>query len=148
MTAKAGKDFKLYYDTDALTSADGSTGTFSLITIAQNVTRNVSRDQFEANTRASEFKQYLAGLKDLTIETTLVYDADDDSYDDIKTAYDNDNEIAIADMDGLIATPGSKGIAGNFRVTQFQVEEPLDGPGTVSVTFSHSSYGHFYEVST
>lgn len=49
-------------------------------------------------------------------------------------------------MDGDIQASGNEGLAGNFSVTNFSRNEPLEEGVTVSVTVKPSSQTEWYEV--
>jgi len=59
----------------------------------------------------------------------------------------NGSEIALAVMDGDIATVGSEGFCANFVITGFNRGEPLEEAITVSVTAKPASEQQWYEVS-
>ena len=75
------------------------------------------------------------------------WDPADAGFTALQEAWANSDEIAIAAMDGDIATSGSQGLAGNFTVTNFSRSEPLEEAVTVSVTLKPSSYTTWYKVS-
>jgi len=85
-------------------------------------------------------------IKEGSIEFEMLWDPDDAGFAAIQTAWANAAEIAMAAMDGPIATSGSQGLASNFTVTNFSRNEPLEEAVTVSVTIKPSSYTTWYEV--
>lgn len=143
MAAKAGKDFKLYYSTTLLTSLSDEGASWNEITVAQDVTRNKSRDSFPVSNRATAgYKTKLTGLKDGSISVELTYDPEDTSYAALDAAFESDTAVAIMDLDGDSATAGSKGIMGNFKISQFEVNQPIEGAATVSATLDPYQYVH------
>ena len=141
-----GMDCKLYFDSTPLAGAP-STGTWTELTNAKDVTVNLETGEADITTRAnSGWRATAATLKDGSIEFEMVWRPGDAGFDAIQTAWANSAEIALAAMDGDITTSGNQGLAGNFTVTNFSRSEPLEEAVTVSVTLKPSSYTTWYEV--
>ena len=141
-----GMNGKLYYDATALLDTP-DTGDWTLITNATNVTTSTETGETDVTTRAnSGWRATATTLKDATIELELLYKAVDLAFDALEAAWEAGTEIAIAAMDGLIATVGSKGLAGNFIVSSFTRSEPLEEGMTVTVTLKPSSFTDWYVV--
>jgi len=141
-----GMDCKLYFDPAPLAGAP-STGTWTELTNAKDVTVNLETGEADITTRAnSGWRATAATLKDGSIEFEMVWRPGDAGFDAIQTAWANSAEIALAAMDGDITTSGNQGLAGNFTVTNFSRSEPLEEAVTVSITLKPSSYTTWYEV--
>ena len=77
----------------------------------------------------------------------MLWDTTDAGFTALQSAWASSAEIALAAMDGDIETAGSQGLAGNFTVTNFSRNEPLEEAITVNVTVKPSSYTTWYTVS-
>ncbi len=140
-----GKDGKLYYDATPLV-AGPLTGTWVEVTNVTDVNLNLETGESDITTRAnSGWRATAPTLKDGSIEFEMVWKPGDTGFDAIEEAWSDGDEIAIAAMDGAITTVGSKGLAGNFTVTNFSRSEPLEEAMKVSVTLKPSSYTVWYE---
>ena len=146
MPHKLGMDCKLYYDSTPLAGEPG-TGTWTELTNTKDVTLNLETGEADITTRANNgWRATAATLKDGSIEFEMLWDTGDAGFTALQAAWENAAEIALAAMDGDIATPGSQGLASNFTVTNFSRNEPLEEAVTVSVTVKPSSYTTWYEV--
>ena len=138
MGKKAGRNFKAYYDSnDQLITGPSLAGVtdWDELTLIGDVTWSGSRDRIEANTRANgDFKGYLTGLKDAELTLSLLYDDTDAAVTFLYNKWDDGTPLAFAEVDGVITTSGTKGIAGNWLVQNFEEGHPLDGAATVDVS--------------
>ena len=142
-----GMDAKLYYGSTVLVSSDASLGDWTEFDILTDVTLNLSTGESDITTRAnSGWRATAPTLKDGSIDFEIVYKADDAGFEKIETAWDTNAEIAIAAMDGDITDAGSRGLTGNFTVTNFTRTEPLEEAIKYAVTLKPSSYTDWYEV--
>lgn len=146
MGDKVGQDCKLYYDATPLSSADPSGADWNEIDEAKDVTVNLEASEADASTRGGIFKAYRAAMLDGSIDFDILYDAAKEAYEALRDAYVGRLPIALAAMDGAIATVGSEGLAGNFIVTGFNRNEPLEESVTVTVTVKPHSYVDWYEL--
>ena len=146
MSKKLGMEAKLYFDATPL--ADGPSGaTWTELTLAKDVTLNLDAGESDVTTRGNAgWRATRAALRAGSIEFELAWDASDTGLEAIRDAYLGGNEIALAAMDGNVATVGSEGLAGNFVITAFNRGEPLEDAITVSVTAKPSSKTQWYEV--
>jgi hypothetical protein len=137
MAIKKGTEFILYYSATALTNTQDATITGASWTEAENVASANPTSSREDNTvtirKDGGTEVGLGGKITNEINFSVPYDPDDGFYDALATAYDADNEIALADMDGAIATTGSKGLVGNFNIKEFSRDEPDSGAAVVTV---------------
>jgi len=146
MGYKLGMDCKLYYDSTPLAGTP-DTGSWTEIDNAKDVTLNLETGEADITTRANNgWRATAATLKDGTIEFEMLWDTDDAGFTALQTAWANRAEIALAAMDGDITTVGNEGLAGNFTVTNFSRNEPLEEAVTVNVSVKPSSYTTWYEV--
>jgi len=146
MSHKLGMDCKLYYNATPLTAPPNGTG-WTELSNTKDVTLNLETGEADITTRANNgWRATAATLKDGSIEFEMLWDTGDAGFTALQTAWENAGEVALAAMDGDIATAGSQGLASNFTVTNFSRNEPLEEAVTVSVTVKPSSYTTWYEV--
>ncbi len=147
MSHKLGMECKLYYNSTPLAGPPNGGG-WTEMPNTKDVTLNLETGEADITTRANNgWRATAATLKDGSIEFEMLWDTDDAGFTAIQAAWQNAAEIALAAMDGDIATAGSQGLASNFTVTNFSRSEPLEEAVTVSVTIKPSSYTAWYEVS-
>ena len=141
-----GYEAKLYWDDTPLSDGPG-TGTWTELTIVKDVTLGDEREEVDQTTRAfSGRKSTRGGLRDNPVDLEVVYDESDTGFVALRTAYYAGSEIALAFMDGDIATEGNTGVVGNWHVIGFPRNEPLAGQITVPVTVKPSSHMEDYTV--
>jgi hypothetical protein len=149
MSFKLGMHAVMYISDTLL---DGSTTTPSTATWTEqsnvkDLTLNLETGEADATTRGNNgWRATLATLKEGSIEFEMLWDSADSGFTAIKDAWLNSAEIAMAAMDGDIATSGNQGLASNFTVTNFSRNEPLEEAITVNVTVKPSSQTDWYEV--
>jgi hypothetical protein len=149
MSRVLGMNAKLYRSAELLedaSSSDVSGATWIEIENVRDVTLNLETGEADVTTRAnSGWKQTLATLKDGSVEFEMVWDTTDDDFAAVRDAWLNNDEIALAVMDGDIATM-AQGLAGNFVITNFSRTEPLEDAVKVSVTAKPSSETQWYSL--
>jgi hypothetical protein len=149
MGHKLGMNCKLYYSSTLLTQQNGpGQATWNEISNVKDLTLNLETGEADITTRANNgWKATAATLKDGSIEFEMLWDTGDTAFGALKDAWASSAEIALAAMDGAIATVGSEGLAGNFTVTNFSRSEPLAEGVTVKVTVKPSSFTQWYKKS-
>jgi len=123
-----GLNAKLYVSTSFA-------GSFTAIDTAKEVTLNLESAEADATTRGGGgWRETVASLKDATLEFEMVYDSADTEFGIIKTAFMNDpsDKLGFKVMDG--EGTGSQGFHGEFYITGFSRNEPLEEVLTVSVS--------------
>lgn len=148
MAKKQGKDFKLYISTTLLTAATSTevdalmTATdFNEVAAVQNVANNSEKTEIELKTRENGGQAvYFAGTFNEAIEFTLAYDTSDTRYNELLAAYIAGDEIAVADVDGVLGAVGTKGWAANCTILSFNRQEGIDDPVTIDVRLRPSSF--------
>lgn len=149
MAKKLGMNCKFYFS-DTLLDGDlntPSTVTWNEISNVRDLTLNLETGEADVTTRANNgWRATAATLKDGSIEFEMLWESGDAGFDALKNAWANGTEIALAAMDGAVDTSGNEGLAGNFSVTNFSRNEPLEEGVTVSVTVKPSSHTEWYEV--
>jgi len=113
----------------------------------KDLTLNLETGEADITTRANNgWRATAATLKDGSIEFEMLWKPGDAAFDAIQAAWAGANEIAFFAADGDEATSGTQGLAGNFSVTNFSRNEPLEEAVTASVTIKPSSYSEWYEA--
>lgn len=136
-----GSEFKLYYSTVAITDSSNSAiagKSWTEVADVATVERGNERSENEFNARSGVI--VTAGPQKVSLSITIAYDSEDAFYLACADAIAGNTEIALADVDGAIATGGVRGIAGNFKITSFPLSEPDAGPATIQVEARSSSY--------
>jgi hypothetical protein len=124
-------DAKLYYKTGGISGG----GTWTPLGNTKDVTLNLETGEADVTTRANQgWRATVATLKDGSVEWEMVWDTEDDGFTAVKDAYFGNMPLALAVMDGDIATPGNQGLHADFSITNFSRSEPLEEAITVSVT--------------
>lgn len=127
MSVKIGIDGVLTY----LAGGQDQVGTYTEIDIVQDVTLTNERGEADITSRASGgYRETIGTVKDLTLEFSMHYDPTDAGFTAFKNAYDNNTILAIQVLDG----PSGEGYQADFRVTRFNINQPIENAQTVDVT--------------
>lgn len=130
MPVVRGKDFKLYVNTAVSPAPDD----FLELSNVRDVTRNLTKALADASTRLSDYRAQVGTLKELSLDTQVVYSPDDELFQILQDAFDNDTNLDLLDLDGSIDTIGSKGLRFMGQVTNFTTNEALEDVGLVDIT--------------
>lgn len=143
MAFKNGLEFVIYYkaqpfaDATEVTNAAIASGTFDVARFTQTSDNNRGNETEDFTIRgdAASGGLTIASGSSRTgeISITTAYNTDDAFYDLCEQASIDGTEIAIVDTDGLLATSGTKGVAGNYTVPTFNRSSPA-GVSTVAIT--------------
>lgn len=107
-------------------------GAWAELVEATDVTLSIEADEIDATSRANGgWKGLIPGLKSATVETSLVYDASDTTFGDIKDAFLADQMVGLQVLEG----DTGQGLQGDFRVFSFGREEQMGDVMKVPVTF-------------
>lgn len=102
-----------------------------------NVTMNLSADTIDVTTRAAKgWRQYIQGLKNGSVDITIYYDTEDDSYTAFNTAFLNGTAISLFISDGE-----GNGVDADFVVTGYTQSEPLEDKVSIDITVNMSDLG-------
>jgi len=119
-----GMNAKMYYGT-----AGGPAN--NEMTNVRNVTLNLEAGEADVTTRAnSGWRATAPTLRECSVEFEMVWDPADAAFTAIKSAYLNNNLIALKVLDKA----GGQGPDGDFAITSFSRSEELEEAITVSVT--------------
>lgn len=140
MSKLDGSDFILSYSTTALTDAADATAkalSWTEATDVASVDRTAERASSEFNARSGII--VTTGPLKTSLSFQIAYDTTDAFYTALLAAIENKTEIALADTDGDPSTAGSRGVTGNFKISNFSMNEPDQGPATIQVQADSSS---------
>lgn len=149
MADRIGNECKVYYSADLLDgdTVTPETATWQELTNVRDVTKNRTRAEVDRSVRGNARKRTRVGMIDDSADLELLYETDNDLQDALEDAYEAGNPVALAFMDGDIATSGAKGVVGNWAITNFTEPQPLEDNVVVNLTLKHHSEGEPYEVS-
>ena len=150
MTDKTGLDMRLYYADAVVTGSDTSDyagANWTELGLVGDVTPNDAATEIDMTARANRgMKAYKPGHIDLSYSFDIKFNPSDAGYAKLATAYRTRAEVCMAFLDGVSSGSGNQGWAGNFVVTNFARNEPLDDKVTVSVTVRPSTYVAWWTV--
>jgi hypothetical protein len=137
MGYKHGLRNKFYVSSTAFKSVAGTPGTptWVLLDLVESVGNEDSREEAEVKNRKGDFVTYGVGKRTLSYTLPCTLDEADTAQAIVWAAYRAGTPIAIADMDGLIATSGSKGMQMDIVVTQAPKPSDLAAFDTVEFVF-------------
>lgn len=146
---KLGMDCKLYYSDSALTDANGpSAFDWTEITRTRDATLRMTKGEADVTDRGNSGERAtLSTLRDRRIEFTMFADSDQAAYTALLSAYNNNTRIALAAMDGDIASVGSEGFAANFNIQDLSRNENLTEGVAWDVVATPYDQHEWYEVS-
>ena len=123
-------DAKLYRNAGSY-----SAPSWTEIDFVKDLNVNTEQTEVDVTTRGGAGHRLTkAGIRDTTIEFEIDFDTADASFTSLRDAYLNRTDIELLALNGSSATSGNQGVRGNFQVTNFSRNEPLDGHLTVNVT--------------
>ena len=142
-----GMDCKLYYGDSLVAGGGPAAVSWNEIDNCKDLTLGLETGEANITTRGNNgWRATAATLKDGSIEFEMLWKPGDGAFDAIQAAWAAAAEISIAALDGDIAVNGQQGLAGNFSVTNFSRNEPMEEGVTVNVTLKPSSYTQWYTV--
>ena len=137
-TVKLGKDAVAYYHATAGTALAGMT---LILSGVKDVQLNLGAGTAKVTTRGSGgWENELATLKTLEVSLKIPLDPTDAGYQALATAFVNGGTLAAAFLTDAKAVSGAEGPVGDFCVTKFDRNEPLDGEVEVDVTLKLAKF--------
>jgi hypothetical protein len=138
MSVKLGMEAKLYRNAGTYEAPD-----WVEITNVKDVTLTLSTGEANVTTRANNgWKATKATLKDGSVDFDMIWDAADEGFAAIRSAFFGNTSIELAIMDGDMETEGSEGLRATFSVTKFDRKEPLEEAITVAVSVKPTYSAH------
>jgi len=118
-----GLDCKAYRNTGT-----SETPTWDLIECIEDLSIGLDHSSEDVSTRGGGgWKQERLTLKEGSVDVGLLYDTEDDDFQELLDAYFDESKIEVALMDGPIATAGSQGLRATVQVKSMPLEQPLAG---------------------
>jgi hypothetical protein len=118
------------------------------LTNVKDVTINHETGEADVTTRGnSGWRATAATLRECSVDFQMIWKNGDAGFTAIKEAWVNGTEIALAILTGDPAEAGTEGPFGNFSITNFTRNEPLEEAITVDVTAKLSAWGGWFESS-
>jgi len=113
----------------------------------KDVTLNLEAGEADVTTRANQgWRATAPTLRECTAEFEMLWKLGDAGFDAIKTAFLTSATLALAVLTGEKATSGTEGPRGDFSITNFSRNEPLEEGVTVSVTAKLAKFTEWVEV--
>lgn len=113
----------------------------------KDVTLNLEAGEADVTTRANQgWRATAPTLRECTAEFEMLWKPGDAGFDAIKTAFLTSATIALAVLTGDKAESGTEGPRGDFSITNFSRNEPLEEGMTVSVTAKLAKFEEWVEV--
>jgi hypothetical protein len=128
---KLGKDAVAYYHATPTTALSGMT---LILSGVRDVQLNIGAGSAKVTTRASGgWENELATLRTLSVTCKIPLDPTDAGYIQLATSFLAGTTFAAAFLTDTKVTVGAEGPVGDFSVTKFDRNEPLDGEIEVDV---------------
>ncbi len=125
MAIVLGLDAKLFRGTAGSRAA-------TEVTNVKDLTLNLESGEADVTTRATKgWKASAATLKEASLEFTILYDTEDADFTAFQAAYFGNTPLALFVSDGQAT---AHGLAADFSITAFSVEQPLEEAISVSIT--------------
>ena len=113
----------------------------------KDVTLNLEAGEADVTTRANQgWRATAPTLRECTAEFEMLWKPGDAGFDAVKTAFLTAGTIALAVLTGDKVTSGTEGPRGDFSITNFSRNEPLEEGVTVSITAKLAVFAEWVEV--
>ena len=144
-----GMNAALYYG--AAIEGDGPTlpSTLTLVGNVKDVTLSMEAGESDVTTRGnSGWRATAPTLREATLEFQMQWKPGDAAFTAIKNAYLTNATVALAALTEKHDATGSQaeGPVGNWSITNFSREEPLEEAIVVNVTAKLAKYDSWYET--
>lgn len=144
-TERIGVNHKLYVSVTLLTDSAGTGATWVEFLPTESTDAELTREEITFKTRENGGLEMSAGGSfSATQSGSWVYLKGDAVQAAIINAIEAGLPVAIADMDGDIATPGSYGTIGNYSLSSVSSTKPVSG--AVTMSFSAKLSDTFYDM--
>ena len=128
---KTGRKCKCYLDL-----AGAGQDAWQELTLTRNPQLQLAKDKAENSDRRSDFKTYVAGMKDAPLTIEITRDPSNALYKALRAAYLLDTTVGYAQATGPIDEPDHEVFIGDFLVFDFPLNEPLGDSLTTSITLA------------
>ena len=142
MSVRLGLDAKLYRNTGTHPAP-----AWNEIENVKDVTLNLEAGEADVTTRANQgWRATAPTLRECTAEFEMLWKPGDAGFDAVKTAFLTSGTIRLAVLTGDRTASGTEGPLGDFSITNFSRNEPLEEGVTVSVTAKLAVFDSWVEV--
>jgi len=127
--------------------AGGALATLTEMANVKDVTLSLEAGEADVTTRANQgWRATAPTLRECTAEFEMLWKPGDAGFDAVKTAFLTSGSIRLAVLTGDRAASGTEGPLGDFSITNFSRNEPLEEGVTVSVTAKLAVFAEWVEV--
>ena len=128
-------------------AAGADLATLTEMSNVKDVTLNLEAGEADVTTRANQgWRATAPTLRECTAEFEMLWKPGDTGFEAVKTAFLTAGTIALAVLTGDKATSGTEGPRGDFSITNFSRNEPLEEGVTVSITAKLAVFAEWVEV--
>ena len=113
----------------------------------KDVSLTLEAGEADVTTRANQgWRATAPTLRECTAEFEMLWKPGDPGFEAIKTAFLSSAPLRLAVLTGESATSGTEGPLGDFSITNFSRNEPLEEAVMVSVTAKLAEFDQWVEV--
>ncbi len=128
-------------------AAGADLATVTEMSNVKDVTLNLEAGEADVTTRGNQgWRATVATLRECSVEFEMLWNPGDAGFEAIKTAFLSAGTLRLAVLTGEKATSGTEGPLGDFSITNFSRNEPLEEGVTVSVTAKLAEFEEWVEV--
>ena len=141
-----GMNAKIYQGASAADPTTLDPATLTEMGNVKDVTLSLEANEADVTTRAnSGWRATAPTLRECTCEFNMIWKPGDAGFEAIKTAFLTAGTVALAVLTGAHNADGAEGPVGNWSITNFSREEPLEDAVTVSVTAKLAAFGEWFK---
>ena len=128
-------------------AAGAPIGSLTEMSNVKDVTLTLEAGEADITTRAnSGWRATAATLRECNLEFEMLWKTGDAGFEAIKTAFLSATTIRLAALTGARDASDSEGILGDFTITSFSRNEPLEEGITVSVTAKLAVFDQWVKI--
>ncbi len=128
-------------------AAGGELTALSEMSNVKDVTLNLEAGEADVTTRGNQgWRATAPTLRECTVEFEMLWKPGDAGFEAIKTAFLSSGQLRLAVLTGASDASGTEGPLGDFSITNFSRNEPLEEGVTVSVTAKLAEFDQWVEV--
>lgn len=136
-----GTDCVVYYG-----NAQAASGSLVELQGIRNVSLNQTGSEADLTVRGSRWKRTAITMNDISVDIELLYEKENVGLAKLRDAYLAGSGVELAILTGDIATSGTEGPKGEFRVASFNRGEGTENPVTVSVGCRLYDFDTYLEI--
>ena len=128
-------------------AAGGELTALAEMSNVKDVTLNLEAGEADVTTRGNQgWRATAPTLRECTVEFEMLWKPGDAGFEAIKTAFLSSGQLRLAVLTGASDASGTEGPLGDFSITNFSRNEPLEEGVTVSVTAKLAEFDQWVEV--